>query len=288
MSYMMRWETDLGRFRNTAQPFLCQKEAANNLILGLLGNSRADDPPEVMALVENSQGPLLVGLKTDPARALILSFAAELGASNFLAQSLYQSRLQIPGVIGPRPLAAAFSETWARETGTSPALLMHERIYEATQVILPVPATPGHPRWATSHDLEAIVPWFEAFAQEALPAEAPNQTKELVQRRLEAGFPSGGVLLWEVDDKIVSLAGYGSPTGSGVRVGPVYTPPYLRGHGYASHVVASLTEALLTSTYRQVFLFTDLANPTSNDIYQRIGYRPVIDIDHYQFKDNAS
>lgn len=139
MSYMMRWETDLGRFRNTVEPFLRQKESANNLILG---RSQADDPPEVMALVEDSQGPLLVALKTDPAHALILPFAADIDASNFLAQSLYQSGLQLPGVLGPRPLAAAFSDTWARETGTSPTLLMHERILRGKPGDF---ARPGHP-----------------------------------------------------------------------------------------------------------------------------------------------
>lgn len=288
MSYTLRRESHLGRFRNAVEPFLRQQESANNLILGLLGRSHADDPPEVMALVEDSQGPILVALKTDPAHALILSFGADSEASITLAKALHQSGLWLPGVLGPRPTAVLFSETWARQTGTSPSLLMRERIYQATQVVPPVPAILGHPRWATLHDVETIIPWFEAFAQEAMPEESPNQAKDLVKRRLEDGFPVGGFLLWEVENQIVSLAGYGSPTGNGVRVGPVYTPPYLRGHGYASHLVASLTETLLTSGYRQVFLFTDVANPTPNAIYQKIGYRPVTDVDHYQFKDSGS
>jgi predicted GNAT family acetyltransferase len=30
-------------------------------------------------------------------------------------------------------------------------------------------------------------------------------------------------------------------------------------------------------------LFTDLSNPTSNSIYQKIGYQPVCDFDLYRF-----
>ena len=32
-----------------------------------------------------------------------------------------------------------------------------------------------------------------------------------------------------------------------------------------------------------MYLFTDIANPTSNKIYQAIGYEPVIDIDQWSF-----
>ena len=38
---------------------------------------------------------------------------------------------------------------------------------------------------------------------------------------------------------------------------------------------------------RFCFLFTDLANPTSNKIYQAIGYEPVCDVDQYGFATDA-
>jgi predicted GNAT family acetyltransferase len=93
----------------------------------------------------------------------------------------------------------------------------------------------------------------------------------------------GGAYLWE-DGEPVSLAGCGSPTPNGIRVGPVYTPPARRGRGYASALTAQLTSLLLSSGHRFCFLFTDLANPTSNRIYQRIGYEPVSDVDEYRFR----
>jgi predicted GNAT family acetyltransferase len=79
------------------------------------------------------------------------------------------------------------------------------------------------------------------------------------------------------------MAGFGGKTPSGMRVSWVYTPPEQRGHGYASALVAALTEQLLAAGNRCCFLYTDLANPTSNGIYQRIGYQPVCDAGHYTF-----
>jgi predicted GNAT family acetyltransferase len=81
----------------------------------------------------------------------------------------------------------------------------------------------------------------------------------------------------------VSLAGYGSPTPNGMRVGPVYTPPELRGRGYASAVTAAASHRAFASGKRFCFLFTNLANPTSNSIYQQIGYRPVLDVNVWRF-----
>ncbi len=89
--------------------------------------------------------------------------------------------------------------------------------------------------------------------------------------------------LWE-DGDVVSLAGIGSPTPHGVRVGPVYTPPDRRGRGYASALVAGISQAALDAGRTFCFLFTDLANPTSNHIYETIGYRPVRDVDMWRFE----
>jgi len=80
------------------------------------------------------------------------------------------------------------------------------------------------------------------------------------------------VMLWE-DGHTVSLACSGARTPNGSRIGPVYTPPEERGHGYASACVAALSQLQLDQGRRFCFLFTDLANPTSNHIYPMIGYQ---------------
>jgi predicted GNAT family acetyltransferase len=86
------------------------------------------------------------------------------------------------------------------------------------------------------------------------------------------------LLLWEDEGEPVSLAGWGGPTPNGIRIGPVYTPPELRSRGYATALTAELSQRLLDGRLYQggrqfCFLYTDLANPTSNAIYERIGYR---------------
>jgi len=126
-----------------------------------------------------------------------------------------------------------------------------------------------------------MVDWLRAFADEALH-EAPHvEDIELTYRRKEAD-PHGAWLVWD-DGGLVSIAGYGNPTPSGIRVGPVYTPPEHRGRGYATSLVAGLTAERLAAGLTFCFLFTDLSNPTSNAIYARIGYEPVADWDQWSF-----
>jgi predicted GNAT family acetyltransferase len=95
--------------------------------------------------------------------------------------------------------------------------------------------------------------------------------------------PASGLWVWEVDGAVVSMSGYGGPTPSGARIGPVYTPPELRGQGYATALVAAQTRWLLDHGRRFCFLFTDLGNPTSNRIYELIGYHRIADAAHYRF-----
>jgi predicted GNAT family acetyltransferase len=85
------------------------------------------------------------------------------------------------------------------------------------------------------------------------------------------------------DRQPVSLAGHTLPAAGVVRVGPVYTPPAERGHGYAAGATHAASSALLDGGHR-VVLFTDLANPTSNALYQRLGYRPVTDRATFHFE----
>jgi predicted GNAT family acetyltransferase len=117
-----------------------------------------------------------------------------------------------------------------------------------------------------------LIDWFTAFAEEALGEDATvEDPARFIDHRLTA--EDAGVVLWE-DEAIVSLASFGNPTPNGIRIGPVYTPPEYRRRGYASALVAELSERLL-ETRRFCFLFTDLANPTANRIYEQIGYRRV-------------
>jgi predicted GNAT family acetyltransferase len=114
--------------------------------------------------------------------------------------------------------------------------------------------------------------WLREFQREALPHEQhePERLRRIVDQRLHD--PDGGFFLWEVGGEPVSFAGAGGRTPNGIRIGPVYTPAELRGRGYATTLVADLSRLFLERGLRFCFLYTDLANPTSNAIYERIGY----------------
>lgn len=125
--------------------------------------------------------------------------------------------------------------------------------------------------------------WVTAFVSEALREPDPTRVEQLVdahpwpERRsiflCEDGQPP----------RPVSMAAFTGPTPNGIRVDAVYTPPEQRRRGYATACVAALSQWLLHSGHRYCFLYTDLSNPTSNHIYQTIGYEPVCDVDEYKF-----
>jgi predicted GNAT family acetyltransferase len=135
-------------------------------------------------------------------------------------------------------------------------------------------------------DRELVLAWMDAFVEEALPESSPEDAEGWLERKLAS--EDGGIVLWVDDGEPVSFAGCGGPTPNGIRVGPVYTPPELRRRGYASALTAELTKMLLERGRKFCFLFTDLANPTSNSIYRRIGYEPVSDADQWVFGGHGS
>jgi hypothetical protein len=131
----------------------------------------------------------------------------------------------------------------------------------------------------TEADVPLVGAWLEAFAAEATPHEAPFDGMAIA-----AAWPADpwrDVQLWEHDGRPVSMALAAWPTFTGVRVSHVYTPPADRRRGFASAVTAAVTASQLAAGRQACFLYTDLANPTSNAIYQALGYRPVVDVDRY-------
>ncbi len=121
---------------------------------------------------------------------------------------------------------------------------------------------------------------------EAVPEAPPNPDPGAVADRWVAQVGRIGYV-WEDDGSVVSLVGAGGETPHGIRIGPVYTPPERRSRGYASSLTAAASQDQLDRGRQFVFLFTDLANPTSNKIYRAIGYEPVCDVDQYRFGADA-
>jgi predicted GNAT family acetyltransferase len=235
--------------------------------------------PPYFAVAEDDGRIVGVAMRTPP-HNLVLSEIEEDAAVGAFAEDARDAFDSLPGVVGPKARAAQFANAWRAATGATPRLQIAQRIFAADHVDEPRP-TPGAMRDYERTDRELAIRWVDEFVAEALrDAPNPGSNADFVDGR-EAD-PDAGLVLWE-DDGPVSMAGFGGRTPNGIRVGPVYTPPDLRGRGYASALTAVLTQRLLDSGRRFCFLYTDLANPTSNSIYQRIGYRAVADADLWTF-----
>ena len=275
---------DADTFQTRAGPFLASHEPEHNLALGLLGRLRVEprlygfDPTFVVA---EAAGSVVGCLLRTPPHGVVLSRFESLEAVDAVAEAVLGIHSELPGAVGPNDVVARFAHTWSRLTGASARLGIRQRVHAAAAV-RDLPRAPGRMREAGPEDIPTVLAWIRAFADEALGDMPHVEDVEATYRRREAD-PDGAWLLWD-DDGPVSLAAYGSPTPTGTRVGPVYTPPELRGRGYATSLVVELTAERLATGLGFCFLFTDLANPTSNAIYARIGYEPVADWDQWAFE----
>jgi GNAT superfamily N-acetyltransferase len=179
----------------------------------------------------------------------------------------------LPGVNGPVEPARAFADRWTELTGLKVTTGRNTRLYRLAELVWPSDV-PGRFRLAGQADLDLCVAWFEAFADEAHNDDTPRPERADVVARVGANSERLG--LWVVNEVPVCMVGWTLPASGVVRVGPVYTPPESRRRGYGAAATAAAS-ALILESGAQVCLFTDLANPTSNSIYQKIGYHPVTD-----------
>jgi RimJ/RimL family protein N-acetyltransferase len=273
-------------FLARARAELERNEVLNGLPLGIAlrlqtSPERIEIPP-YLATVEDEGKLIVTAVMTPPFRLIVASNQVDAfgEAPSLLIHNLRDHGWLVPGVIGPSPLSDLFAQTWTSRTGEVSHLRTHERLFELTQVIAPRPG-PGSLRIATPDETALVVRWIKAFQEEALRTSLSDE-EAASWARMRIG--NSEVYLWVLPDgPIVSLVATARPVWRVISIGPVYTPPELRGHGYASRSVAALSQHLLDSGWQRCSLFTDLSNPTSNNIYQQVGYRPVHDFNEYDF-----
>jgi predicted GNAT family acetyltransferase len=272
-------------FLSVARPALDADEAANNLMYGLALHlqrfpERILTPPYFGVVIEGD-GLQAAALMTPPHGLIVLAtdpiWADK--AFDLVARNLRQDGWTLPGVLGPNQAALAFASAWRALTGERYELRVHERVYELRRV-LPPPQPPGRMRLASADDLELATAWMYQFHREATTGD--TSTLDELRERARFKIQDQDFYLWD-DGGMVALAGRTRPTPHGCCVGPVYTPLEFRRKGYATALTAALSQRLLDEGFAFTALFTDLANPVSNSIYQKIGYRPVCDLDEYIF-----
>jgi predicted GNAT family acetyltransferase len=268
---------DAAEFLAEAGPLLLADEPRHNLIIGIAGNVRDGVYEDFrLWLVRDGGRPVAAALRTLTYN-LILARPESPDALAALVDAVAGEDL--PGVVGSVPEVEEFADLWARRTGRGTRTSMRQGIF-ALEHVEPPPPAPGSARPAGADDRELVLSWLIAFGSEVLHEGGPgdDRVEPMFEHRLAS--PTSGFLIWEDEGEPVSLAGWGGATPNGIRVGPVYTPPELRGRGYATALTAEVSQQLLDGRLleggrRFCFLYTDLANPTSNAIYERIGYRRV-------------
>lgn len=262
---------DAERFLEAAQGWLLEAEVDNNLLLGIALNPRSREPtgaePYWVTLVEGNE---IVGCACrTPPHALVLS-RAPASAIALLAEDLSAADPTLCGVTGPAPEAEAFAAGWIARHGGRWRTRIRLRLHELTR-LAPQAGTPaGALRKAAASDVALAREWIAAYVHDTGLQPA---TGDMAQRLIDRGQ----LFLWVVDGSARSMVAATRDTGTGCSVNTVYTPPRFRRSGYATAAVAALSQALLDNGRRFCCLFTDAANPTSNSIYAKIGYKPIRD-----------
>jgi uncharacterized protein len=273
-----------GQFHNAVLPWLLEFEAAYCTQIGLLlrmadgiyepvSVDELDRP--LLLTVENDDRIELVALQTLKTKMLVTRGSDE--AMRCLAEALAHRRWNGHAVLGFSPSVEVLAEHYAQRSGSPRRLVERLRIFQLTAVSWPASVS-GSMRLCMPSDRQVLAQFLAAFAADiGEPSDEDNLSR--ADRLIE----SQRLFLW-MDQQPVAMAAWAGRTPNGIRINSVYTPPEFRRRGYASNLVAHLTQRLLDEGHRFCFLHTDQANPTSNSIYRKIGYRPVCDCEGWEFR----
>ncbi|WP_370369735.1 GNAT family N-acetyltransferase [Catenulispora sp. GP43] len=259
---------DIDEFETAAGAFLHADPVRNTVLLTVVATLRTSgattysDSPPLFGWYGDSTAQA-VFLRTPPMPPIVSD------APVAALQELVGVLDGVSGVRGPAEGLKVFAEAWHAATGRLAEVVSNRRLFRLAELTPPEPAPPGSARLVTEADRELLVEWFTAFGEDVGEA-AGGDVARSVDRRLA----NGELLLWEVDGVPASLAGTTAPIAGVTRVAPVFTPRTLRGRGYAGVVTTAISRRGLDAGL-EVVLFTDMTNPTSNALYQRLGYRPI-------------
>jgi predicted GNAT family acetyltransferase len=262
---------DAAEFGTHVLPLLLEHEAHNCVMLGVLSRlsasapGRRDEPSPLLALLRAANGQVAATATRTGTYPLVVSPCPPETAAGF-ADRLFDAGESLSGVIGEVMTAEGFASAWARRKPYARRLGDRLGVYQLERLKAPRPAA-GTFRQASFEEFAVLLPFAKDFYREI------HETVTDPTDALDRALRERRLYVWcDHDGRIVSIAAWAGRTPNGARVNFVYTPPDQRGRGFASNCVAAVTRTLLESGRKRVFLFTDLANATSNRIYQALGY----------------
>lgn len=278
----VRVHADARAFLEDAGPFLRSSPAEHNLILSIAEETAdgaghgTDGPPFFASILERGEVAGAV-FRTPPHKLGLTRMPME--AVQELAETVAGRWRRLPAVLGPAEPAEAFARAWSRIRGQEWRPGEEQCIYRLDRVDPPIGVS-GRMRVAAEDDAPLVERWCAAFADELgeTYAVSPETQREWLR--------DGTAVLWGDPEPTCMAVGRGFTSG-GARIGYVYTPSEARGNGYASALVAALSQRLLDGGLSFCILYALASNPVSNGIYQRIGYRPVASVRDVTFHDGA-
>lgn len=272
-------------FLQKAGAFLDRAEVEHNLILSLSGDAEAKAGRGEKYLLRTAvlmdEGDVVCAALQTPPHNLILSKAAELNI-DMLVEEIAKAGFTFPGVVGPSDVASIFFSKWGEVSGQGVWESMDQIIYSLSSVTPPLFKPEGKFRLAEKKEAPLLAEWVVAFTAEAV-LKTEKLSPEKARAKVDAHIQNGQMAVWDVGGKPVSVcsARYAKNIS---RVGGVYTPPDMRGKGYASALVAAFSQYQLDQGKKTCCLYADARNPVSNSIYRKIGYEFVSRSSHYVFK----
>lgn len=280
---------NVAAFLAVAEPFLLHQEVVNGLALGVCNAlqrgpgrpGRRRGSAAWLAVVRDEAGEVgLTAVSLNRRLVLATNLAAPETAVSALIHHMQTEGVAPINVRGPAAASDAFAHQWATVTGQPPRPGMQQGVYELQQVadgLVAEAETNGRLRLATADDYYLVRDWAQQFQHEAVG----DDDREAAHLMVAQFVQNQELYLWEESGQPVTMAAKLRPTPHGIAVGMVFTPSDKRRHGYACRCVATLSQQLLDEGRQFCTLLTDLSNPTSNRLYQRIGYRHVADLHEY-------
>lgn len=273
--------TDVETYAAHVTAFLEHEAVERNVLLTVIGQARQRwaawaAPPQFWWMTDVDD--VIGAASWTPPFGLLVSSMPETAIPQLAAAAMQRATelgIDLRGVSGPATTALAIAEMAAARTGRRVAEHMRMVVHELTSAD-DVPRPQGEARRATREDAPLVIEWQRAFSAEAhAPMGADIDTATL------ASIDAARIWLW-IDGKPRSTASQHPAVGGIVRIGGVYTPPSIRGRGYARRLVHDISVAALrTPGVRGCTLNTDASNPVSNAIYRQIGYVPVAEHAHF-------
>jgi predicted GNAT family acetyltransferase len=275
--------TDASVFLTYAGDVLAKDEARYGLIYGiarrLVENPHFYGPDDPwFCVLEEGTELRAVAMRTPPFGVLLAYFSGDtVRIAELLAEDISRFSPVIPGVNSESNITDPFVKNWCRLNNVEVVDKMSQLVYRLDSVN-DVKIVRGKFRLAVQADRELVSEWSHAFHDELFTPVGRIEPEVDLADRIE----NNDVFLWE-DEETVSMAVKSRPTGKGITVSCVYTPPQFRQKGYATSCVTSLCRGILRGGYEFCTLYTDQANPVSNSIYRKIGFCEICDSVMYTF-----